>query len=143
MTLDEAAFLEVLEAMKAAEVDDRFRTAAQNIYQALIDAELTNVIGAGPWERTAEWNAQRNGSRPRTLTTKAADLELRIPKLCTGSFFPSLLEWRPPPVDLARPNANLEGPHRPVNLLYPGMRVSASGGARRVVWWSFLRRRGR
>ena len=38
--------------------------------------------------------AQRNGTRPRTLTTTAGELELRIPKLRAGSFFPSLLERR-------------------------------------------------
>src|SRR6476469_1841559 len=94
MALDNAALLEVLEAMQAGGVEDRVRTAAQTIYQALIDAELTAVIGAGPWERTADRTAQRNGSRPRTLTTTAGDLELRIPKLRSGSFFPALLERR-------------------------------------------------
>jgi putative transposase len=94
MALDNAALLEVLEAMQAAGVEDRVRTAAQTIYQALIDAELTAVIGAGPWERTDQRTTQRNGSRPRTLTTTAGDLELRIPKLRVGSFFPSLLERR-------------------------------------------------
>jgi putative transposase len=94
MALDNAALLEVLEAMQAGGVEDRVRTAAQTIYQALIDAELTAVVGAGPWERSAERTAQRNGSRPRTLTTTAGDLELRIPKLRVGSFFPSLLERR-------------------------------------------------
>ncbi len=62
MALDNAALLEVLEAMQAAGVEDRVRTAAQTIYQALIDAELTAVIGAGPWERSPERTAQRNGS---------------------------------------------------------------------------------
>src|SRR6187549_1095666 len=94
MALDNAALLEVLEAMQAAGVEDRVRTAAQTIYQALIDAELTSVIGAGPWERTDQRSAQRNGSRSRTLTTTAGELELRIPKLRTGSFYPSLLERR-------------------------------------------------
>ena len=94
MALDNAALLEVLEAMQAGGVEDRVRTAAQTIYQALIDAELTAVIGAGPWERSAERTAQRNGSRSRILTTTAGDLELRIPKLRTGSFFPSLLDRR-------------------------------------------------
>ncbi len=94
MALDNAALLEVLEAMQAAGVEDRVRTAAQTIYQALIDAELTAVIGAGPWERTDQRTTQRNGSRSRTLTTTAGDLELRIPKLRAGSFFPSLLERR-------------------------------------------------
>ena len=67
MTLDHAALLEVLEAVKAAEVDGRIKLAAQTIYQALIDAELTHVIGAGPWEDTVTRTAQRNGTRPRLL----------------------------------------------------------------------------
>jgi transposase-like protein len=84
----------VLEVLQAADVGDRIRQAATTIYQALIEAELTAVIGAGPHERTESRLAQRNGHRPRTLTTTAGDLELRIPKLRTGSFFPSLLERR-------------------------------------------------
>jgi len=94
MTLDQSALLEVLDALKAAEVDDRVRQAAETIYQALIEAELTAVIGAAPFQRSAERVAQRNGHRARVLTTTAGDLDLRIPKLRTGSFFPSLLERR-------------------------------------------------
>jgi putative transposase len=94
MALDQSALLEVLDALKAADVDDRIRSAATTIYQALIEAELTAVIGAAPHERSELRTAQRNGSRPRTLTTTAGDLELRIPKLRAGSFFPSLLERR-------------------------------------------------
>ena len=48
MALDQSALLEVLEALKAADVDDRIRSAATTIYQALIEAELTAVIGAAP-----------------------------------------------------------------------------------------------
>jgi putative transposase len=94
MALDQSALLELLEALKVADVDDRIRTATEALYQALIEAELTAVIGAAPHERTENRTAQRNGSRPRTLTTTAGDLELRIPKLRSGSFFPSLLERR-------------------------------------------------
>jgi putative transposase len=94
MALDHSALLEVLDTLKTAGVEDRIRIAAETIYQALIDAELTSVIGAGPYERSEDRTAQRNGSRPRTLSTTAGDLELRIPKLRTGSFFPSLLERR-------------------------------------------------
>jgi hypothetical protein len=94
VALDQSALLEVLDALKAAEVDDRVRQAAQTIYQALIEAELTQVIGAGPHQRAPERLAQRNGHRPRLLATTAGDLELRIPKLRAGSFFPSLLERR-------------------------------------------------
>jgi len=94
MAMDQSALLELLAALKDTEVSDRIRAATEHLYQELIDAEATAVIGAGPWQRTAERTAQRNGSRPRTLTTTAGDLDLRIPKLRTGSFFPSLLERR-------------------------------------------------
>jgi putative transposase len=94
MALDQSALLEVLEALKAAGVDDRIRQAATTMYQALIESELSSVIGAVPHERTETRVAQRNGHRPRTLTTTAGDLELQIPKLRVGSYFPSLLERR-------------------------------------------------
>ena len=94
MALDQSALLEVLEALKAAEVDDRIRQAAETIYQALIEAELTAVIGAHPHQRTDTRAGLRNGHRPRTITTTAGDLELKIPRLRAGSFFPSLLERR-------------------------------------------------
>jgi hypothetical protein len=48
MTLDHAALLQVLEAMKVAEVDGRIKMAAETIYQALIDAELTDAAQLGP-----------------------------------------------------------------------------------------------
>ena len=94
MALDQSALLELLEALKAADVDDRIRSAATTIYQALIEAELSSVIGALPHERTDTRTAQRNGHRPKTISTVAGDLELQIPKLRAGSFFPSLLERR-------------------------------------------------
>ena len=66
MTLDQSALLQVLEALKAADVDDRIRSPATTICQALIEAELTAVISVGPHERTDARTAQRNGSGPRT-----------------------------------------------------------------------------
>jgi putative transposase len=94
MAMDQSALLDLLAALKDTEVSDRIRVATEHLYQELIDAEATAVIGAGRWQRTAERTAQRNGSRERVLTTTAGDLDLRIPKLRTGSFFPSLLERR-------------------------------------------------
>ena len=44
VALDQSALLEVLDALTVAEVDDRIRQAAQTIYQALIEAELTGVM---------------------------------------------------------------------------------------------------
>jgi len=94
MAMDQSALLDLLAALKDTEVSDRIRTATEHLYQELIDAEATAVIGAGPWQRSLERTALRNGNRSRVLTTKAGDLDLRIPKLRTGSFFPCLLERR-------------------------------------------------
>ena len=52
------------------------------------------AIGAGRYERTETRVNDRNGSRPRLLATQAGDVELRIPKLRKGSFFPTILEPR-------------------------------------------------
>jgi putative transposase len=65
------------------------REAMQLVLQALIDLEATQVIGAAHYER----NDSRT-SRSRLLSTKAGDVELAIPKLRHGSFFPALLEPR-------------------------------------------------
>src|SRR5690348_6201638 len=94
MALDQSALLEVLDALKVADVGDRVRQAAETIYQALIEAEVTDTIGAALHERSDTRTNLRNGHRTRILSTPAGDLELRIPKLRTGSFFPSLLERR-------------------------------------------------
>ncbi len=64
MALDQSALLEVLDALRNADAADRIKAAAETIYQALIDAELTAVIGAGPHERSELRTNQRNGSRP-------------------------------------------------------------------------------
>ena len=73
---------------------DLFRLLLQRGMQELIDAELTATIGAELHERTDTRTNHRNGARERTLSTPAGDIELRIPKLRVGSFFPSLLEPR-------------------------------------------------
>jgi putative transposase len=62
--------------------------------QALVDAQPTAFIGAGPHERTDTRTTQRNGSRPRTVTTAVGDVTVKITKARTGAFFPSLLEPR-------------------------------------------------
>ncbi|MFA4840430.1 MAG: IS256 family transposase [Agrococcus sp.] len=94
MALDQSALLELLGELQHTDVSDRIRSATEKLYQELIDAEATAFIGAAPFERTLERVAQRNGTRPRTLTTTAGQLDLRIPKLRQGTFFPSLLERR-------------------------------------------------
>ena len=94
MALTESDLSELLAALKAGEMTDHIRTSLEWILQQLIEAEATAVIGARPHERTDTRTAQRNGHRHRLLSTTAGDLDLKIPKLREGSFFPSLLERR-------------------------------------------------
>lgn len=94
MALSQSALLDLLDALNASDGVDVIRSAVQVMLQELIEAEATALIGAERHERTDARTVQRNGHRPRTLTTTAGDLELAIPKLRSGSFFPCLLERR-------------------------------------------------
>ena len=94
MAMDQSALLDLLAQLKLTDVTDRIRVATETLYQELIDAEATAFIGAGPFERTDGRTTHRNGTRARVLTTTAGELDLRIPKLRVGTFFPALLERR-------------------------------------------------
>lgn len=94
MALSQSALKELLEAFRAGGGGDLLREAMRLVLQELIEAEASEVIGAGRYERTEERTTHRNGSRTRLLSTKAGDVELHIPKLREGSFFPALLEPR-------------------------------------------------
>ena len=88
MALSKSALSELLDALRAGGDLDVVREALALVLQALIEAEAAHQIGAGRYERTASRTTNRNGSRTRLLSTKAGDLELKIPKLREGSFFP-------------------------------------------------------
>ena len=94
MTLTKSDVSELLDAIRAGGDIDVIRRGVELVLQALIDAEAAEVIGAERYERSATRTAWRNGGRERLLSTKAGDVELRIPKLRKGSFFPSILERR-------------------------------------------------
>ena len=91
---DDARFDDLVAQLGDGDSRDLFRRLLERGMQQLIDAELTATIGAELHERTDTRTNQRNGARERTLSTPAGDIELRIPKLRVGSFFPSLLEPR-------------------------------------------------
>jgi putative transposase len=94
MALDQSALSELLDALRAGGDLDVVREGLTLVLQALIEAEAAQQIGAGRYERSATRTTYRNGSRARLLSTKAGDVELKIPKLREGSFFPALLEPR-------------------------------------------------
>jgi len=85
-------------AAHLAGTDASLSTALRDILaaalQELIESELTSAIGAAPGERTPDRSALRNGHRSKLLSTPAGDVEIGIPKLRQGSFFPELLEPR-------------------------------------------------
>jgi putative transposase len=84
---------ELLSQLDRADVDV-LATIAQHALQQLIEAEATAYVGAAPNERTESRRVYRNGYRPRVLDTRVGRLELGVPKLRSGTFYPSLLEPR-------------------------------------------------
>ncbi len=94
MALSDSALSELMEVFRSGEGTDFIRECVRVAMQDLIDTEATGVIGAGRYERTESRTTERNGSRPRLLTTHAGDIQLAVPKLRSGSFFPSILSPR-------------------------------------------------
>ena len=91
MTEDKIALHAVLEkASDTTFLRDMIGFAAER----LMALETDTLCGAGHGERSAERTNQRNGYRDRDWHTRAGTVELRIPKLRRGSYFPSFLEPR-------------------------------------------------
>ena len=59
--------------------------------QALMELEVTQHLGAERYERTGERTGQRNGYRERPWDTRVGTLDLQVPRVRDGSFFPALL----------------------------------------------------
>ena len=94
MTLPQSAVSDLLDALRAGEGVDLVRESVRMVLQELIETEAAQVIGAARYERAPGRTTERNGSRPKLLTTKGGDVTVAIPKLRQGSFFPSILEPR-------------------------------------------------
>jgi hypothetical protein len=73
---------------------DFLRTIAENVLQLIMEADVDGLIGAGRHERSSERATWRNGYRDRSLDTRVGTLNLKIPKLRAGSYFPGFLEPR-------------------------------------------------
>ena len=81
--------------LRDSDAGELFRGLLRDALQELIEEQFTAYIGAGPHERTDTRTGQRNGHRPRLLSTPTGDIDLAIPKVRAGkSFFPELLEPR-------------------------------------------------
>jgi transposase-like protein len=84
----------LIEALQKADDGNFLRSLAETVLQILMEADVEGMIGAGRYERSGERSTWRNGYRDRTLDTRLGQLNLRIPKLRTGSYFPPFLEAR-------------------------------------------------
>ena len=91
-SVDPAAWL--AEQIQAQD-PDLLRSMVKTMAQALMSAEADNLCGASYGERSSERTNSRNGYRKREWDTRAGTVELEIPKLRQGSYFPDwLLERR-------------------------------------------------
>jgi transposase-like protein len=91
MTDDRMALQDLLEKHSGGDV---IRETLEFVLQRLMELEAEVRCGAGKHERTDDRQNHRNGYRDRLLETRAGTLKLRIPKLRSGSYFPSFLEPR-------------------------------------------------
>ena len=89
--------MDLLELLRKRGMDgdlDFLREALRVLVDGIMDAEVSAQIGAQHGERSSERRTYRNGYRNRTWDTRVGTMELHIPKLREGSYFPSLLEPR-------------------------------------------------
>jgi len=86
--------LPLAELMQKAGGEDFLRSIAEAVVQLLMETDVDGLIGAGRHERSGDRTTYRNGYRDRTLDTRLGSLQLRIPKLRQGSYFPPFLEPR-------------------------------------------------
>ena len=86
--------LPLAELLAKAGDGDFLRSVAEAVVQLLMETDVEGLIGAGRHERSGDRTTYRNGYRDRTLDTRLGSLQLRIPKLRQGSYFPPFLEPR-------------------------------------------------
>ena len=89
--------MDLLELLRKRGMDgdvDFLQEALRVLVDGIMDAEVSAQIGAQHGEHSPERVTYRNGYRNRTWDTRVGTMELHIPKLREGSYFPSLLEPR-------------------------------------------------
>jgi putative transposase len=85
---------EVVRMLMSDEHADFLRESLRWMVEQLMEAEVSELVGAELGERTPDRATHRNGYRPRRWDTRAGEIELQIPKLRQGSYFPSFLAPR-------------------------------------------------
>ena len=86
--------MDLSELLQKHDQGDFLRSIAEAVLQLIMEADVDGLIGAGRHERSGERTTWRNGYRDRSLDTRLGTLNLRVPKLRQGSYFPGFLEAR-------------------------------------------------
>ena len=86
--------IDIFELLQKHDQSDFLRTIAESVLQLLMEADVDGLIGAGRHERAENRTTWRNGYRDRSLDTRIGTLNLKVPKLRQGSYFPGFLEAR-------------------------------------------------
>ena len=73
---------------------DLLKEGVRVLSQALMKMEVEQYLGAGRHQRSPERVGQRNGYRERSWDTRVGTVELKVPRVRDGGYFPSLLEPR-------------------------------------------------
>ena len=82
----------LIELLQKHDEGDFLRAVTETVLQTLMEHDVEGVIGAGRYERGDGRQTYRNGYRERELKTRLGALNLRVPKLRQGSYFPGFLE---------------------------------------------------
>lgn len=88
------ALTDLLRKAEAEPDLDTLREGVRVLTQALLEIEVAQHLGADRYQRTPERTGERNGYRERRWDTRVGTLDLQVPRVRDGSYFPSLLEPR-------------------------------------------------
>ncbi len=86
--------MDLSELLAKQDQGDLLRSIAEAVLQLIMEADVDGLVGAGRHERSGDRTTWRNGYRERALDTRLGTLNLRVPRLRQGSYFPGFLEAR-------------------------------------------------
>ena len=86
--------MDLSELLAKHDQGDFLRSIAEAVLQLIMEADVDGLIGAGRYERGEARQTWRNGYRERSLDTRLGTLNLKIPKMRSGAYFPGFLEPR-------------------------------------------------
>lgn len=93
-SLDKISLLDLLRNIQMTGNLDFLKEGLRVLTEAVMNAEVSSIVGADRYERNDTRLNQRNGYRERSWDTRVGTLDLQVPKLRKGTYFPSLLEPR-------------------------------------------------